>query len=149
MAVNPDERQLEQVAAAAARDPGGPLVMLNLNGYRERARYRAAPPGGASPDVSGREAYARYGVVAFGVIQRVGAQILWNTSTGANFVGEPAERYDEVIAVRYPSLRAFQELLSDPAILEASAHRDAGLERALVIPCADSGEGPLRERSGG
>lgn len=139
MAVNPDERQLEELAAAVAHDPGGPFVMLNLNRYRERARYTGAPPGGAPPDVTGREAYARYGAVALGVIGRLGAQIVWSTSTGASFVGEPEERYDEVIAVRYPSLKAFYELVSDPAILEASTHREAGLERALVIRCEVTG----------
>jgi len=144
MAVNPSERQLAELTALAQSGSDGPLVMLNLNRYRERARYEAPPPGGGAPEVSGREAYARYGIVALEVIGRVGGEIVWSTPAGLCFVGEEHERYDEVIAVRYPSARAFLELVLDPAIHEASAHREAGLERALLIRCADSGEGPLK-----
>lgn len=144
MAKNPTEHQIAELQALAGGGADGPFVMLNLNRYRELAGYAAPPPGGSSPQVSGREAYARYGVVAVEVIRRVGGEIVWSTPTGTSFVGEGEERYDEVIAVRYPSARAFLELVFDPAIHEASAHRDAGLERALVIRCEDSGAGPLK-----
>jgi aspartate/methionine/tyrosine aminotransferase len=50
MAIEPDERQLQEVAAIAASDEDGPVVMLNLNRYRDR------------------EAYMRYGIVAAEVI---------------------------------------------------------------------------------
>ena len=56
MSVNPTREQLAAVAAVAGTEADGPLVMLNLNRYRERAAYEADPPGGGSPDVSGREA---------------------------------------------------------------------------------------------
>ena len=46
-----------------------------------------------------------------------------------------SDRYDEVIAVWYPSLAAFSALATDPAILEARAHRLDGLERAALICC--------------
>src|SRR5262249_12327558 len=51
-----------QLAAIAAHSPDGPIVALNLNRYRARAAY---PPGTPDADVSGREAYMRYGIVAF------------------------------------------------------------------------------------
>lgn len=143
MAVNPTRQQLEELAALAASDADGPLVMLNLNRYREHAQYAGEPPGGAPANVSGREAYARYGVVALQVISRIGAEVLWSAPAGASVVSEEHERYDEVIAVRYPSAQAFLELAGDPAILEASAHREAGLERALVIRCEAGGEAAL------
>ena len=46
----------------------GPVVMLNLNRYRERAEYEGEVPGGTSSDVSGHEAYMRYGEVARAVL---------------------------------------------------------------------------------
>jgi hypothetical protein len=51
----------------------GPFVALNLNRYRERASY---PAGSADADVSGREAYLRYGMVAFAAILATGGKIL-------------------------------------------------------------------------
>lgn len=142
MAVNPTQRQLEELAKRARGPTDGPLVMVNLNRYRERADYDGDPPGGDASDVSGREAYERYGAVALGVLERVGAEVLWSTRVGMTVVGEEQDRFDEVIVVRYPSAAAFLELAGDPAIAEASIHRGAGLERAVVI-CCEEGERPF------
>ncbi len=117
MPVLPDERQFAEVAAVAGSDADGPLVMLNLNRYRDR------------------EAYLRYGVVAAAVLERVGGRILWHTDARLTVVGDDTDRYDEVLAVWYPSMAAFSELATDPQVLEAQSHRLEGLERAAVICC--------------
>jgi uncharacterized protein (DUF1330 family) len=120
MAVEPDEAQFAEIAARAGGDADGPVVMLNLNRYRDR------------------EAYMRYGEVAAAVLERVGGRILWYSETKLTVIGDDADRYDEVIAVWYPSLAAFSALATDPEILEARAHRLDGLERAALI-CCDPG----------
>ncbi|HKP89580.1 MAG TPA: DUF1330 domain-containing protein [Thermoleophilaceae bacterium] len=135
MAVNPTREQIEAMAAIAGREGDGPLVMLNLNRYRERAAYTDAPPGGGSADVSGREAYERYGAVALDVLRRVGGDVLWQAFATLTVIGDDGERWDEVIAVRYPSAQAFLDLALDPEIGAALAHRDAGLEHATLIRC--------------
>jgi hypothetical protein len=140
MAVEPDQRQLEDVLALAGADGDGPVVMLNLNRYRDRARYED-PPGGGAAEVSGREAYLRYGEVATAVLAEVGARILWHTGAERTVIGDDSDRYDEVIAVWYPSLAAFTALATDARILEARRHRLAALERAALI-CCRSGEEP-------
>lgn len=137
MPVNPSREQLAALGALADSDADGPLVMLNLNRYRERAAYEGDPPGGGSPDVSGREAYGRYGEVALRVLARVGGEILWHAPATMTVVGDESDSYDEVIAARYPSARAFLELALDPEIGEALAHRDAGLTRAAILRCDD------------
>ena len=91
--------------------------MLNLNRYRDR------------------EAYMRYGEVAAAVLERVGGRILWHTEAQLTVIGDDSDRYDEVIAVWYPSMAAFSALATDPEILAARAHRVAGLERAALICC--------------
>lgn len=142
MAVEPNQQQLAEVLELAGGESDGPVVMLNLNRYRERAEYEGRPPGDLPGDVSGQEAYMRYGAVAAQVLERVGGRILWHTESKRTVVGDDSDRYDEILAVWYPSLAAFASLAGDPAILEARAHRNAGLERAALI-CCDSGADPV------
>lgn len=135
MAVQPTREQLAELGAIAGTDADGPVIMLNLNHYRERAAYEVDPPGGEDRDVSGREAYSRYSAVAFGVLQRVGGGVVWAAQAPGLVIGDEANRCDEVLAVRYPSVKAFLELALDPQIMVALAHRSAGLERATIIRC--------------
>jgi hypothetical protein len=138
MPVNPTREQIAAVAAVAGTDADGPLVMLNLNRYRERAAYQGDPPGGGSPDVSGREAYERYGEKALEVLTRLGGEIRWHSRANMTVIGDDSDLYDEVIAVYYASAQAFISLALDPEIGAALAHRDAGLERAALIWCEDT-----------
>jgi uncharacterized protein (DUF1330 family) len=115
MAVEPDERQLDEVRAVAGSADDGPVVMLNLHRYRDRASY------------------GRYAAVAVEVLRRVGGRILWYSEAQATVIGGDGETYDEVIAVWYPSVAAFLELATDPEIDAARPHRAAGLERAALI----------------
>jgi hypothetical protein len=125
MPVEPDQEQLEEIRAIAT-DPGdGPLVMLNLNRYKDR------------------DAYARYGAVATRVLDRVGGRILWHAPVQGTTVGDESDLYDDVIAVWYPSAAAFISLATDPEILEARADRIEGLERAALIRCEAASEPAL------
>jgi uncharacterized protein (DUF1330 family) len=116
MPVEPDADQIAALAEAGE----GPVVMLNLNRYRDR------------------EAYAQYGVVALEVLQRVGGRILWQAEANLTVIGDDSDRYDEVIAVWYPSVDAFMELASDPKILDARKIRAGALERAALICCSET-----------
>jgi uncharacterized protein (DUF1330 family) len=117
MPIEPDAEQFADVAALAGGEADGPVVMLNLNRYRDR------------------DAYMRYGEVAGAVLERVGGRILWHTEAKRTVIGDDSDRYDEVIAVWYPNMAAFAALATDPQILEARAHRLDGLERAALICC--------------
>lgn len=142
MPVEPDEQQLAAIAARAGGPDDGPVVMLNLNRYRERAAYENEPSGGRSPDVSGHEAYGRYGEVAMGVLERVGGRILWYTQAQETVIGDASDLYDEVLAVWYPSRSAFLALATAPEVLAALGDRSAGLDRAAII-CCESGAEPV------
>jgi hypothetical protein len=142
MPIEPDEQQFADVVGIAGTQGDGPIVMLNLNRYRERAQYEGEVPGGLPADVSGHEAYLRYGVVALAVLARVGGKILWQADARLIVVGDETDSCDEVVAVWYPSLAAFVALATDQEILAARAHRAAGLERAALIAC-ESGAEPV------
>src|SRR3954468_8001114 len=101
MAVNPTAEQIGALQQIAGSDADGPLVMLNLNTYRERAAYVGDPPGGVAADVSGRSAYERYGEVALRVLGRVGGEIIWHAAATLSVIGDDGDGCDEVIAVRY------------------------------------------------
>jgi uncharacterized protein (DUF1330 family) len=134
MPIEPDEHQITEVAHLAG-ESDGPVVMLNLNRYRDRAEYEGQVPGGMSPEVSGREAYLRYAAVAIEVLARLGGRVLWQAEAKLTVVGDESDRCDEVVAVWYPSFGAFLELVTDADILAARAHRSAGLERAVLLGC--------------
>jgi len=133
MPAHPIEPSPEQLAALAAHRPDGPIVALNLNRYRERADY---PPGTPEADVSGREAYLRYGIVALQAILSTGGRILWATEGRHATIGTAEDRYDEVVAVWYPSRAAFLSLDAYPGYRAAfELHRRASLERAVLLLC--------------
>jgi uncharacterized protein (DUF1330 family) len=142
MPIEPDEQQFAEIAGLAGAPADGPVVMLNLNRYRERAQYEGKVPDGLEGDVSGHEAYLRYGVVAVAALARVGGAVLWQADAKLSAVGDETDRYDEVVAVWYPSFAAFVKLVADPEILAARAHRTAGLERAALI-AGEAGAEPV------
>jgi hypothetical protein len=127
-----------QLAAIRSHRPDRPIVCLNLNRYRERAAY---PPGTPAADVSGRAAYLRYGVVAVQAIASVGGRILWATEARALAIGCDHDRYEEVVAVWYPSRAAFLRLEEFPGYTDALwLHRRAAIEHASLLVCDAAAE---------
>ena len=124
MPIEPDQHQLETIAARAAED-SSPIVMLNLNRYADRSEY------------------TKYMAVAGIKLQEIGATVLWHANASDTFIGTGDDDYDEVLAVWYPSRSAFLEFTSDPRILAAFEHRRAGLERAAIICCESGPEAKL------
>lgn len=122
MAIEPDQKQLEAIIANASGDDS-PIVMLNLNRYADR------------------DEYMRYGAVATGMLDRLGAKVLWHANANETFIG--GDEWDEVIAVWYPSRSAFLEFTTDPEILAAFEHRRAGLEQAAIVCCESGAEAVL------
>ncbi len=118
MAIEPNEQMLAELAEIAGGAEDGEFVMLNLNRYRDR------------------DSYQRYAAVAAQVLTDVGGSVVWYSPGERTVVGEPGERWDEVIAVRYPSVAAFLSLVADPRIAEVRNDRTAGLEAATLVRCS-------------
>lgn len=136
-----------QLAALKASTEAAPVVALNLNRYRERAAYPAGTP---DADVSGRVAYLRYGIVALRAITHVGGRILWATEGRELLIGCEHDAYDEVVAVWYPSRRAFASVEEFPGYREAfDVHRRAAIEHATLLVCDASPEPVLTSPFGG
>jgi uncharacterized protein (DUF1330 family) len=123
---------VDQLRALLAGDDGGPIVMFNLLAYRERAHYEQPVPDG---DVSGREAYQRYGRGIARLLLGVGAWPVFLGRAETTLVGAP-EKWDEFAVVEYPSRAAFLGMVSSAAYRAQTRHRDAGLARTELIQCA-------------
>lgn len=142
----PEDGQLAAYVAPIGDGSDAPVVMLNLNKYRERAAYADGRDTGGR---SGREVYLDYGVVAQQALAAVGAKILWATEASTPLIGCDHDAYDEVLAIWYPSRAAFVELTNFPGYQEALAHREAALAWSSLIPCVGSADATLSSPFGG
>ncbi len=122
----------DQVRQLRDHGPEGPIVMLNLLKFRDRAAY---PEGHPDAGLTGAEAYARYQhafTVTVGATSQ--AEVLFEGPVDQVFIGDPAANaWDACLIVRYPSRRHFLAMMADPAYREALVHRYAGLERTLLL----------------
>jgi uncharacterized protein (DUF1330 family) len=124
MSIRPNIDQVKQLMAAPDE---GPVVMLNLLKFKERA---------STGDGSGGEAYRRYGDAAIEMIEQRGGKVLWTGKAEQVLIGDPAQDWDAVLLVQYPSRAAFIEMTSTKEYDAAHEHRENGLERTIVIACS-------------
>ena len=125
------EPEQAQFRALMAMDPDlGPVEMINMLRYREHAVY---PDGSGHSPCAGREAYLRYGLAVQAFLDRAGASIVWHGTPRLMLIGPQDQAWDDVLIVRYPDLRAFTTMITDPAYLEIAVHRSAALEDSRLI----------------
>lgn len=121
-----------------AQPPAYAPAMVNFLAYYKSAQYREPEPG-----VSGSRAYLRYGVVAMRTVYRTGGHLLFTGRILAVLreptAGPTLGRWDDLAAMRYPTPSAILSMEHAPDYLAALDHRDAGLERTLVIATTPSG----------
>jgi uncharacterized protein (DUF1330 family) len=122
----------ETFAAFRATDRPGPIHMLNLVRFRDRAAY----PDGR--DATGAEAYAAYGRDSHPVFSRLGGRIVWRGSFELMLIGPATETWDECFIAEYPSVGAFVEMIRDPVYREAVKHRQAAVLDSRLIRLAQA-----------
>ncbi len=122
----------EQAAAFFTSEDQGPLVMVNLLRFREVATY----PDGSEPELSGRDAYMRYGVAVEACIAQVGGRGLFSGPVTGMLLGAAEEPWDMVALVWYPSPKAMMEMVALPEYRDIEVHRLAGLAGQLNIRTA-------------
>ena len=126
--VEPRPEQMDRFAAS--EDDGGPIVMLNLNRYRDRSAY---PADSRHEPCTGHEAYLRYGVGVLPLMAKHGARIVWAGSAQEGVICAPGESWDEVVLVGYPSRQAFIDMISSAEYAAVVEHRQAGIEDSRLI----------------
>jgi uncharacterized protein (DUF1330 family) len=107
----------------------GPFVMVNLLKFKPFAEY----PDGSDAHLSGREAYARYGVEVRKLIEGLGGRVRFSGAVSGLLLGEVEELWDAVALAEYPSLAAFRSMAMSSEMHAIEHHRLAGLAGQLNI----------------
>jgi uncharacterized protein (DUF1330 family) len=120
----------EQFHRLAESDNDSPVLMLNLLRFKERADGVDA-----GDDISGAEAYARYGAAVAPFLERAGGRLVLAMAASESVIGPFDGEWDMVLVAEYPSRRAFLRMTSDPDYLAIHAHRAAALADSRLIAC--------------
>jgi uncharacterized protein (DUF1330 family) len=113
-----------------AQDPTpGPIAMVNLLKFHERARYQD----GRAENISGREAYMRYIAEMVPIVEAAGGRIRFSGDVKSLIIGEAEELWDAVGIAEYPSRAAFHRIAMSPEVQAIGIHREAGLAGQLLI----------------
>jgi uncharacterized protein (DUF1330 family) len=101
--------------------------MLNLLKFKDQSTDGAS---------TGGEEYKKYGDAAVEMIEARGGKVIWSGRAEQVLIGDPTQDWDVVLLVQYPSRQAFVEMVSAPEYERAHEHREAGLERTIVVACS-------------
>ncbi|HKJ23298.1 MAG TPA: DUF1330 domain-containing protein [Myxococcota bacterium] len=127
VAIHPSEAQLQ---AFLAGPEDGPIVMINLLRWRERAEY---PAGTSEPPCSGQEAYGRYSEGVTPLLAAAGGRPVWIGLGRATLIAPDGETWDQAILVEYPSRKAFLEMTTSADYQAIAHHRTAALADSRLI----------------
>jgi uncharacterized protein (DUF1330 family) len=121
----------EQLTETVAKGVNGPIVMVNLLKFKDKASYKD----GRADDTSGAEAYDRYGAPMLKFVKEHGARVLFYGEVKSLVIGNVEEMWDAVALVEYPSSEAFVKIAMSPEVAKIGVHREAGLAGQLLIQC--------------
>ena len=126
--INPEESQLVALIHSGHR---GPVQMVNLLAFRERAIY----PSGhelAGAGLTGAQAYARYGETALEQVDRRAGKLILYNDVHQVLIGR-TRPWDQILVVEFPETGAFVDLIRDCDYQASLVHRDAGLAEVVGL----------------
>ena len=119
----------EQMKGFMEPDHDGPIYMLNLLKFKEKAEY----PDGRDTDLTGAEACALYGAEVVGHLAKVGGAPMFGGRVEPLMLGEVEILWDTLPMSMYPSRQAMMEMMSSPDYQVFAMHRASGLAGQLNI----------------
>lgn len=122
----PDE---EQMNGFIDEPDKGPISMVNLLKFKDKAEYED----GRETDLTGREAYAIYGMGVSQLMPEYGARAIFSGPVSRLSYGEIDDLWDMIAIATYPNRKAMLDMITSPKYLEFGVHRTAGLEGQLNI----------------
>jgi len=124
----------EQMEGFLAPGPDGPISMVNLLKFKEKADYKD----GRETELTGQEAYALYSRGVMETLATVGGKLVFSGNVSRLMLGEVEDLWDTVAIAQYPSRAAMLEMMQLPEYQEISVHREAGLAGQLNIETCNS-----------
>jgi uncharacterized protein (DUF1330 family) len=124
-AIRPNKQQFAELMESPDDEP---VVMLNL------LKFKGTAADGVG---SGSSEYAKYGDSVVQMVEERGGKVLWMGRADQILIGDPAEGWDSVALVEYPSRKAFIDMVTTPEYEKAHVHRESGLERTVLIACTE------------
>ncbi len=118
----------------------GPVVMLNLLRFREKADYTNLESLKPAEEISGREAYKLYMKFTKPEIERVGSRLIFYGASKDFLIGPTTESWDAVLLVEHPSVEKFMEFAENENYLKTAGHRTAALEDSRLLPITQKGK---------
>lgn len=119
----------EKGKAFFSAEDDGPMCMVNLLKFKGKAEYAD----GSEPELSGRDAYLRYGAGVQACIAAVDGKARFSGMVTDLILGEVEELWDMVAIVEYPSRAAMLQMVQSSEYQAITKHRDAGLAGQLNI----------------
>ena len=124
----------EQIAGFLEPGPDGPIYMVNLLKFKDKAEYED----GRETDLTGEQAYGIYGAAVSKLLKKFGGAAMFSASVERLMLGEVEELWDKVAIAMYPSRNAMMEMMRSDEMQEIGVHRAAGLAGQLNIESVDA-----------
>ena len=119
----------ERIQAMMEEGPEGPIYMINLLKFKEKAEYED----GRETDLSGYEAYQIYARAVADILPKFGGRGFFAGDVTFLALGQVEELWDEVAIAVYPRRADLLAMSSSPEWQAAAVHRTAGLAGQLNI----------------
>jgi uncharacterized protein (DUF1330 family) len=113
----------KQIEAAGQAGPEGPVFMINLLKFKEKAEYED----GRETDLTGREAYNLYGAGVAGLLPEFGARFFFMSNFTHVALGQVEDLWDELAIAVYPNRNALFRMSQSQEWQDLAVHRAAGL----------------------
>jgi uncharacterized protein (DUF1330 family) len=124
----------EQLKGFLEPGPEGPIYMVNLLKFREKAEYADGRP----TELSGEEAYTLYMNAVTELLVKFGGGAMFSAKVERLMLGEVEELWDKVAIAMYPSRQAMFDMMRSKEMRAIGVHRVAGLAGQLNIETASA-----------
>jgi uncharacterized protein (DUF1330 family) len=119
----------KQIEAMMKEGPQGPIFMINLLKFKEKAEYAD----GRECCLSGRDAYMIYGRAVTELLSKFGGVGFFAGDVTHLTLGQVEELWDEVAIAVYPKRSDLTRMSMSKEWREIAVHRSAGLAGQLNI----------------
>jgi hypothetical protein len=118
-----------QIAELMKPGPDGPIFMVNLLKFKEKAAYEDGRP----TELSGREAYMLYGRAVAELLPKFGGRGIFAADVTFLSLGRVETLWDEVAIAMYPRRADMVRMSMSDEWRAIAVHRSAGLAGQLNI----------------